>query len=432
MINLSKLKARVYGYGIFSVFLSQSLGPLNDGFGEVELFVPWMDPFPTPEKRWVGRNIPGIKRIWDFWEDLDSVDSFFFFDVGDADIQQELLRQGRAVFGTGTGKRDKQGDTAAEIEIDRVKFKKTLIKQGLAVPKWKVLTGIDELIQKAKKDPGFWVKPNVGERGIFETFFIENYESSKSKIDQIAHDLGVSRDVCEFMTERSIPGCEPGSDHFICRGVPFDVGLYGWENKGDSYLCRVMNMADMPPAVKRVNDAMAPVWKQYEFSAAISTEIRVGKDKLPYFEDGCLRMGNPPAASISEIYKNFPQICHGLARGEAVKPEFRAKYAAEISIDATGAEDEPVPFELEKDEWRRIKIRTACRVNGQYWHIPFKKNGSVIAKAVGLGKTKDEAQDNALEAAENFKCRGKSYNKNAFSALEKDFEEGEKYGVFKP
>ena len=175
--NLSKLKARVWGYGIFSVFLAQSLGPLNNGFGEVELYIPWTSPFPTPEKRWVGRNIPGVKRIWDFWENLDSVDTFFFFDVGDSSEQQELQRQGRAVFGTGTGKKDKQGDTAAELEYDRVKFKKTLIKQGLAVPEWENVIGIDDLIEKAKKDPGFWVKPNVGERGIFETFLIEDYKS---------------------------------------------------------------------------------------------------------------------------------------------------------------------------------------------------------------------------------------------------------------
>lgn len=791
--DLSKLTCRIFDFGLFGVFLGQALGPLNDGFGRVELFTPHESAFPDRKDRDIGRGIPGITRIWSFWENKDSVDTWFFPDIGATDIQQELLSQKRAVFGTGTGVRDKKGDTSAELEWDRLKFKQTLIKQGLAVPKWENVKGIDALVAKAEKDPGFWVKPNVGERRVFETFFIEDLKSARSKLDQIAHDLGPGRDITYFMTEKPVPGIEPGSDQFICNGIALEDGLYGWEQKGDGYVCRAMKLADMPPAVKTVNDAMAPVFKQYGINAAISTEVRQGQNRISYYIDGCfddqteiltgegwkyfkdlnkneqvatlnietkkieyqkpthyfdyefngnlinisnkeksiectvtpnhlvlrtdrkkkrlfkeradsltdkgfiprtgqwketgegffvlptyhrewdfigqydqficrrkyyapekkipmsvwsaflawylsegslggsrsngihrvvqiaqtvnckelrnvldnlgfeysekcgqfrilstqlaeylaqfgkcsdkyvpsyikgassevidiflqnyclgdgcthkrdkgrsyfttskkmaddiqemifkighiskispwnqtgtemtirgrsyirnhngyviyestkwldfwfetgirkkkyiteipydgkvycvsvsnatiyvrkngkpfwssncLRFGNPPAASISEIYKNFPKMARGIAHGEIVKPEFKAKYAAEVSVDVPGADEEPVPFELEKDEWRQIKMRTCCRIDGQFWHLPFKENGCTIVKAVGLGKTRDEAQDNALEAAENFKCKGKSFNRSTFEELEKDFAEGEKIGVFRP
>jgi hypothetical protein len=431
MKDLSKLTCRIYGYGIFEVFLAQALGPMNNGFGKVELFTPWMNSFCEPAPRWIGRNVPGVERIWEFADNKDKVDTFCFFDVGDADIQQDLRAQGRAVFGTG-GRQKKDGSpgpAASEIEIDRVLFKKTLIKQGLAVPKWKVIVGIDNVRLLAKEHPGFWIKPNCGERAIFETFFVKSYEKVATELDRIAHELGPMRDVTEFMTEAPIDGVEPGSDYFLSHGVPFETGLYGWENKGDGYACKVMKLSDMPQAVRKVNNTMRPVWKAHDIDGAISTEIRTGKSRVAYYIDACQRMGNPPAGCISEIYTNLPHIVRAIAHGETEEPIFRATHAAELTVEAANADKEPIPFEMDKDEWHSIKIRTACRINGQFWNLPFKKNGSTVAKAVGIGNSVEEAESKALEAAEKFRCKGKFYNKAVFEELHEAIDEGKKYGV---
>jgi hypothetical protein len=428
-MKLSNLTCRIWDYGLFT-FLAQTLA---EDFGRVELFVPWADAFCKPEKRWIGRGIPGVTRIWEFWEDLDSVDTFCFFDVGDYDTQQELVRQERAVFGTGAGKLVK-GDAATELEIDRVLFKETLAKRGLATPKWKVITGIDNLREMAVKMPapfekGFWVKPNVGERGVFETFFIKDYKTVRSKLDMIAHDLGVARDACEFMCESHIEGVEPGCDYFTSKGIPFETGLYGWEVKGDGYSARVMDLDKMPNALRKVNEAMAPVYKQYEISAHLSTEVRYGKDRIPYYIDCCARVGNPPGASVAANYKNLPQIVRAIAHGETVKPEFRAPYVSEVSVEAMEAADEPVPLEMKDKDYTSTKIRTVCKIGDQYWHIPFKLNGTTVVKAVGLGKTLEESQYNCLEAAEKFDCPGKSYNKSVFQELDEKLAEGKKYNL---
>ena len=426
MKDLSKLKCRVYDYGLFTS-VAMALGPLNNGFGTVEYYSPWMDSFPSPNKRYIGRDIPGLTRIWEFWDDLDSVDTFVFPDVGDVSEQRELRRQGRAVFGTGGVKKDKD---IAELEVDRELFKKTLIRRGLAVPKWKLIKGIDNLRQYAKDNPGFWVKPNVGERGVFETFYVDSYGTSASKLDQIAHDLGVARNVCEFMTEKPIEGSEPGDDMFICNGIPFEMGLYGWENKGDSYSCRVIKMNEVVLPLKKIHTAMLPIYKDTNVNGAISTEVRVGKNKVPYFSDICSRFGNPPAGVITSIYENFPQIVHGIAHGEIIEPKFRAKFGAELSVDSADAGTEPVPFEYNpKDDLLTIKLRTVCKVDGIFTHIPFPRNGSTIVKAVGLGNTQDEAEANCMEAAEKFQCPHKSYNKTSFDDLRKCIEEGKANGL---
>lgn len=437
-VDLSKLKCRVFDYGLFTG-MAQALGPLNDGYGEVEFFKPWTDAFCEPSPRYVGRGLSGIKRIYEFFDDMDSVDDWVFFDVGDADIQQMLRSQGRHVFGTGgrpklVDGKWKPGKASSELEIDRLLFKKTLIKHGLAVPRWKVIIGVDELRTMAQDMPapfneGFWVKPNVGERKVFETFFVDKYAKVATKIDDIGSKLKVARATTEFMIEASISGIEPGSDYFISAGVPFETGIYGWEKKGDGYSCKVYKLSDMPSPVNKVNTAMLPVYKEYMIDGMVSTEVRVGPSRIPHYIDGCFRSGNPPGGSISSIYKNFPQIIHAVARGETVNPVFRAKYASELSIDSSCAGSGETPFEFSDNDWLTVKLRTACCVDGQYKHIPFEAYGATVAKAVGLGETQEEAEAAALEVAEKFKVEGKTYNKTTFKELREDIEEGRKYGL---
>ena len=89
-MKLSGLTCRIFGYGMFEIYLGQAMA--ND-FKEVQLYVPWKGPFPTPDKLMVGYGIPGIKRVDSFEDDEDQVDLFCFFDVGDGDKQAQLRRR---------------------------------------------------------------------------------------------------------------------------------------------------------------------------------------------------------------------------------------------------------------------------------------------------------------------------------------------------
>jgi hypothetical protein len=423
--DLKKLKCRVWDYGLFTS-VSMALGPLNNGFGTVELYVPAGDTFPMPERRMIGYGLPGITRIHDFWDDLDSVDTFVFPDVGDCSEQRHLRSLGKAVFGTGGVVK---GKCIADMEIDRELFKKTLVKRGLSVPKWDVVVGVDTLRERMIKEKDFWIKPNVGERGVFETFHHVDYKHSVAWLDRVAHDLGVVRNICRFMIEKGVPGVEPGSDFNVVNGEMCEVGLYGWENKGDSYSAVVRKLSEMPTCVKKVNDAMAPVYKEYNVTGAMSSEVRQGISKVPFFIDICSRFGNPPAGCITSAYENFPQVIHGVAHGEKVTPIFRNTHVAELSVEAANACTDAIPFEYKDSDWLDLKLKTACMVEDQFFHIPFPRNDSTIVKAVGMGNTQDEAEEACLEAAERFQCPGKSYNKNSFNELRECIKEGEKYGI---
>jgi phosphoribosylamine-glycine ligase len=188
-------------------------------------------------------------------------------------------------------------------------------------------------------------------------------------------------------------------------------------------------MNEIIKPLKTIHEAMAPVYLGCEVDGAISTEFRQGKNKVPHFSDICSRFGNPPAGVITSEYKNFPKIVQGIAHGEVVEPEFRTKFGAELSVDSADCADEPTPFEFDPKDWLSVKLRTACKVEGIFQHIPFKKNGSTIVKVVGLGDTQDEAEEECLKAAENFKCPHKSYNKNSFEELKEMIKEGEKFGL---
>jgi hypothetical protein len=304
-----------------------------------------------------------------------------------------------------------------------------LVSRGLAVPKYRVVYGIDKLVAILRKEDNLWVKLSNDERGIKETFFHETWKTSVTVIDQMAHDLMFLRDVCFFMIEEPIPGEEPGADIFYNKGAPLSHGLYGWELKGDAYLSVVRAIDKLPKAIQKVQNAMEPVYKKHGLSGGISYEIRIGKDRIPYYSDACQRIGNPPGGLISSKYKNLSRIIQAIADGEPVEPEFRATHGAELCVETTEKESVPFEYDVNKD-LHRIKLRLATNIDGQFFNV-LGNCGSTVVKVIGLGDSMEEAELECLKAAEDFKCKGKTYNKSAFDDLEESIKEGEKYGLGK-
>lgn len=439
-VDLSKKKALVYGYGIFDVFLAQTLA---QDFGEVFLFVPWMGPWPTPDYQCIGKGIPGVTRV-ESYEDTKAIvkenkGTFFFFDVGDADKQWELRQEGCAVFGAG-GRPSKQKDEKGQniypsqaLEIDRSFFKDTLKEVGLPFAPYRIVHGIDELTPILRKEDDLWIKMDVTIRGIKETFHHIDWKSSVNEIDELAHKLGFYRDVAEFMVEKPVEkdGVEIGDDSMRSHGLPLEYSLYGIEVKGDGYSCKVVPTDKLPAPIKIVNTAMLPFEQEYDVNGAISSEVRWGESQKAYYIDACRREGNPPAACTSEIYKNFSRVCDGIARGEKVKAEFKAPYAAELSVEALNADCESIPMDISEKDFHSLKIRRACKIGDQYYNIPFRDKVSTVVKAVGLGETLEEAQGNCMKAAEDFSCKGKTFNKDTFNELNEIIDRSVSFGIEK-
>ena len=439
-VDLSKKKALVYGYGIFDVFLAQTLA---QDYGEVFLFTPWMGPWPTPDYQYIGEGVPGITKARSY-EDAKAIvkenkGTFYFFDVGDADKQWELRQEGCNVFGAGGRpgpEKNAKGENvfpSQEMEMDRSYFKEKLKELGLPFAPYQIVYGVDNLTPRLRKELDLWVKLDTNIRGIKETFHHIDWKSSVQELDELAHKLGFYRDICEFMLEDPVEndGVEIGDDSMRSHGESLEYSLYGIEVKGDGYACKPIQTDKLPAPIQTVNKAMLPFERECDVNGAISSEVRWGKLLKPFYIDACRRMGNPPAACISEIYKNFSRICDGIARGVKEKQEFRAKYAAELSVEAANADAESIPMDIDEKNWHSIKIRRACKIGDQYYNIPFRDKVSTVVKAVGLGDTLEEAQGRCMEAAENFKCKGKTFNKDTFNELNEISEKCAKLGIEK-
>jgi hypothetical protein len=291
--------------------------------------------------------------------------------------------------------------------------------------------GIDELTPILRKEDDLWIKMDVTIRGIKETFHHIDWKSSVNEIDELAHKLGFYRDVAEFMVEKPVEkdGVEIGDDSMRSHGLPLEYSLYGIEVKGDGYSCKVVPTDKLPAPIKIVNTAMLPFEQEYDVNGAISSEVRWGESKKAYYIDACRREGNPPAACTSEIYKNFSRVCDGIARGEKVKAEFKAPYAAELSVEALNADCESIPMDISEKDFHSLKIRRACKIGDQYYNIPFRDKVSTVVKAVGLGETLEEAQGNCMKAAEDFKCKGKQFNASTFLELNDIIDRSVSFGI---
>ena len=413
-MNLSKLKVGVYDYGVFMPLAMR----LAEDFGEVFYFVPWEGTYCTRDRRTIGEGVPGITRVTN-WEELEETcDLFVFPDVGEVGKQEALRSRGKAVFGTGR---------AARLEQDRLYFKDVLKRQKLPVGPYKVFIGIDKLSAFLRTEPGeCYVKVSTF-RGNCETKRFDTYLSFVSTLDRWAQSLGGFRNHQEFIVDMPIHGQEGGSDYFLVDGNELPVGTYGYEVKDHGYIAKAMKLDEMPDAITHVNNRMAPIYREYGIRGAISTEIRVTKQLVSNFTDACIRFGSPPAEMIGRLYKNFSEILWCVANGEMITPEPIAPYAAEVMICCEDALFGWVPMDYPEKMRKNVLLRNLCCLDDQFFHIP-QDNCTSLGAAVGFGKTREAAQDQALSYAGDF---GFDFDYAVFDKVESYLADAEKFGLGK-
>ncbi len=91
-----------------------------------------------------------------------------------------------------------------------------------------------------------------------------------------------------FDVEASLPDkCEVGSDSWSVDGKTPKTHLCGIEVKDSSYAGRILKADEIPKALSVVDEKMAPLLKEFGYRGNYSTEVRVGKDGVPYMIDFC-------------------------------------------------------------------------------------------------------------------------------------------------
>jgi hypothetical protein len=96
-----------------------------------------------------------------------------------------------------------------------------------------------------------------------------------------------------------------------------------------------------------------------------------------------------------------------------ITPAPIAKYAAQVILKSGLALEGNCPVTVDPGFENSVRFRRQCVVNGIINIIPM-NDDEIIGAAVGYGRTREEAQDNALEAADHVHCKELFYNAAVF------------------
>lgn len=414
--NLKDKVVCVYDFGLF-VDLAVKLA---ESFGKVYYFTEWQDDFSNWNEYKIATNLPNVERCHNFFDIVHECDLFVFPDVGKGDLQEYLKSIGKLVYGSGH---------AENIEIFRSRFNKLKRELGLPEIPCTEFNALSDMREFLKDKENVFIKIDTF-RGAMETERFLSMKLNEAFLDRLEHTIGfIKDDPCiRFMVEEPISNAiEIGTDLPCVNGHYSDKIFYGIEIKGEAYMGLFSDFYKVPKPVKDVNDKLTPVLEAYGYTGGLSTEVRVTEDeKIGYFIDICCRSGNPPTACQMEILENLPEAIYGAAMGIVVQLTSKYKYACQLQIHSSWAEEEPVAIEFPEKYRQWVKLKHWTVKETEYgkvdYFIPNSKKLSSVAAVVGVGQTMDEANDMCKKIASTLKGKGLEYRKEALDEAKKEIE----------
>lgn len=389
MENLSTKTVCWIDNGLFASF-ARRIAPF---FKTVYYYTPWQNAFPKSRNLVIGEGFGDIKRVKSYLRIKDQVDLWIVCDVFHADVQLDLLSQGRRVWGM----RD-----AEELEIFRWETRKWLQKVGLPVLPAELVLGIDELREHLSRVQHKMVKLAIGRsRGDGETWKHKTFEISKGRLQQLEYDLGPVGEQYPFIIEDIYePAVEVGYDGAIVDGDYLDPAMTAYEVKGVGMVGVIKGLAEMPEPVRIVNEAQRETLgpNGYGSRGNLATEIRWGRERQPYYIDPCMRLGSPSNELLQELIGNWPEIFWEGAGGLLVKPKVVATHGAVAMVysETSGQIWEPVFYPPEMDRW--VKLRNPLRRGRRNFSVPQGAPQN-LAGVVGIGSSVLESIANMAEHA---------------------------------
>jgi hypothetical protein len=389
--NYSSKSICVIDFGLFVELAIK----LTKWFGKVYYYYPWQSTaFPRSNSKLVGRGLPGIEVVEFFWDIVPDVDVFVFTEALLGDLQEELVRQGKLVFGSRRGE---------ELELFRAESKEYFKKLGLPVGKYEVVKGMDALRKYLKANKNQFVKVSK-DRGDFETFESPEYKYAEPKLNELEHLLGMKRIDKEFVVEEAIiDAVETGYDGFCIDGKYSSIALCGIEVKNKGYIMKSLPYKDLPVEITGFNNKIEDALRQYKYRGFVSTEIRVTRDRTPYMIDFCARCGTPPTEITIEMVENLPDVIWYGAKGEVVDIETSYKWGAEILISSGWADKNWQNVQFPASLRDKIKLRNLTVINNEYYIVPQAVGIPEIGAVVAVGETMEEVIEEAKELCNQVK-----------------------------
>lgn len=374
--------------------------------------------FPTINSCIIGDGFPDIEKCDDLWRHKDKADVFVFTNINKSDLQLELERQGKKVWGS------RAGDS---LEIMRRKFHSTLERLGLDVPEFTVVKGLNKLRDHLKPLENLYVKISRY-RGSLETFHWRSWSLDEGWLDVLAVKFGPAKELIPFLVFDPIETpLEIGGDTYCVDGKWPDKMLHGIEKKDAAYFAAMTPFDEMPAHLVEIMEAFSPELAKCRYRNEWSMEVRVKDDKA-FFTDPTCRGGLPSTASQLEIWENFAEIVWAGANGELVQPKPLGKFSAEIVLKSQADKGEWAAVELpgELEQW--AKLSNCCLIDGRVCFPPNDCLNDIIGWLVAIGDTPQETLDRIKEYAKLIP-EGVTADVTPLEDIFAEIEEEEKAGI---
>ena len=403
-------------YGTFIEVASTMAGHVKESL----FYSPFEEEYLDIQKCCKGDGLTSVTRIDDPLDPdvLDKIDLFIFPDIGFGGLQRHLRKLGKAVWGS-------MG--AHELELLRTRFLKVVEDVGLPVAPSVVIRGLTKLNEHLKRVDDKWVKVNRY-RANMETWHHQDYDHSRNMLADLAVKFGPLMDRVVFVVQDSIPDAiEVGYDGFCVDGEFPATSYQGYEAKNKLYLGSELANEDLPDAVTEVNEAIAPVLREYGYRNFWATEIRC-VDDTAYFIDPTARMAGQTMEHALSNMANFGEVVWKGAHGELVKPDFLASHAAEATLHYTaGTPDGWKTLRIPEEVRDHVKFYHYCECDGLY-HFPPGRNDEV-GVVIGLGESVEEAIDDLKEHFELLSEEPLSIDMGDFAKLIEQIDEAQSEGI---
>ena len=413
--NLKEKVAIVYDNGLFLEIAKT----LSKSFKKVYYYMPWKNGFPKSNQYIVGEGIEGVERIHNFWDYVPKGDIFIFPDIYDGDLQLELLRQGKRVWGSRKGE---------DMELLRDGMKKYMTSVGLYVSPFKKIKGLSNLREYLQDNENVWIKQNIT-RGDFETAQSKNYDEFEPVLDEWEHKLGKVKDIKEFIVEKHIDAVETGLDCYTIDGQFPSETLAGLEIKDLGYVGKVVPYDKLSDKITDFNSKVAPLFQEYGYRGFFSTEIRVSKEHPPYMVDFCARAGSPPNELYQLMYKNLAEIIWYGAEGYMIDPVVEHRYGVEALIHSSWADQNWQKIGFPEKYRNNIKLRNACCIEGCYYAVPQSVGLPELGAVVAEGDTLEETIEQVKAIADSITGHYIEVKIESIDKAISEFKKLEEFGV---
>lgn len=354
---------------------------LSQSYGRLLYWDPTEEAMDTIPQAVLGESFPEndrLQRVDDILLRKKEVDLWIFPDSKSAGMQQDLIDQGKLVWGS---------RRAIFIEHSRELFIGLLKDIGFEVPRYKRLIGIQALREYLKPRENQIIKISKY-RGTMETKKWSNWDEDEAWLDLMAVLLGGVKDIWPFLVFESVDTpFELGGDTYCVQGKFPGKMMDGYEFKDKGYFGAFKPVTDMPPQTQAIMEAFSPILQRAGATNFWSMEIRVKDDQF-YFIDPTPRVPLPASASQMEMYSNLPTIIAAGAEGELVQPEGAGKFSAEcvLTLHCKAPQWPSVRIPEEVAQW--VKLGGVCKVKGRAWFPPVRNDaGDEIGWLVAIGDT---------------------------------------------